>query len=95
MKNIPTMTLGAAALLCLVGGAQAYTHHPSTAAERAQTRALNEDQLKQAEQENASLGTSADAAATNQSANMAANMPPPSTSAKETQPPGSGPTSGR
>jgi hypothetical protein len=76
MKRIRTAVLGAAALVCLAGGAQAYTHHPSTPAERAQTKALNEEQLKEAQQENASLAMNTNSAATDASANMAANSPP-------------------
>ncbi len=45
MRSIRTVMLGAAALVCLAGGAQAFTHHPSTPKERAQTKALNDQQL--------------------------------------------------
>ena len=76
MRSIRTVALGAAALMCLAGGAQAYTHHPSTPAERAQTKALNEEQLKEAQQENASLAMNTNSTATDASANMAANSPP-------------------
>ena len=76
MKRIRTAVLGAAALVCLAGGAQAYTHHPSTPAERAQTKALNKEQLKEAQQENASLAMNTNSTATDASANMAANSPP-------------------
>ena len=89
MRSIRTVALGAAALMFLAGGAQAYTHHPSTSAERAQTKALNEEQLKLA-QDNASPATSANSMATDASADMAANA-----DATMTRPPGSGPTSGR
>jgi hypothetical protein len=60
----------------LAGGAEAYTHHPSTPAERAQTRALNEEQLQLAQQENTGLAINANSAATDASQNMAANSPP-------------------
>jgi len=89
MRSIRTVALGAAALVCLAGGAQAYTHHPSTPAERAQTKALNEEQLKLA-QDNASPAMSANSMAPDASADVAAN-----TDATMTRPPGSGPTSGR
>ncbi|HEX4118440.1 MAG TPA: hypothetical protein VHX99_06530 [Rhizomicrobium sp.] len=96
MKNIRTAALGAVALMCLAGGAQAYTHHPSTPAERAQTKALNEEQLKEAQQENANLAMNTSSTATDASANMAANsLPAANTDATLTRPPGSGPTSGR
>lgn len=103
--RIRTITLGTAALLSLASGAQAYTHHPSTPAERAQTKALNEEQLKLAEQENAGLAINANSTATDAAANMAANSPPaaaPTSPVQQanadaalTRPPGSGPTSGR
>ena len=89
MRSIRTVALGAAALMCLAGGAQAFTHHPSTRAERAQTKALNEEQLKLA-QDNASPAMSDSSMAPGASADMAAN-----TDATMTRPPGSGPTSGR
>ena len=76
MNRILTAVVGTAALACLAGGAQAYTHHPSTPAERAQTRALNEQQLEEAQQENASLAMNTNSTATDASANMAANSPP-------------------
>lgn len=76
MRSIRTIVLGAAALMCLAGSAQAYTHHPSTAAERAQTKALNEEQLQLAKQENASLALNANSTATDASAGMANNSPP-------------------
>ena len=75
MKNIRTVALGACALACLAGGAQAYTHHPSTPAERAQTKALNEGQLQQAKQESATLGANASSTAADASTDMAANSP--------------------
>jgi hypothetical protein len=89
--------------MCLAGGAQAFTHHPSTPAERAQTRALNEEQLKLAQQENAGLAMNANSTATDASADMAANAPPAAAptapvqqaNADAVRPPGSGPTSGR
>jgi hypothetical protein len=89
--------------MCLAGGAQAFTHHPSTPAERAQTRALNEEQLKLAQQENAGLAMNANSTATDASADMAANAPPAAAPTAPVQqanvdavrPPGSGPTSGR
>jgi hypothetical protein len=100
MKNIRTVVLGAAALMCLAGGAQAFTHHPSTPAERAQTKALNEEQLKLAQQENASLAMNG--TATDASANMADNSAPaaaPTSPIQHTdgdtpmmRPPGSGPS---
>jgi hypothetical protein len=80
--------------MCLAGGAQAFTHHPSTKAERAQTRALNEEQLKLA-QDNASPAMSANSMAPDASANVAANSPQANIDATLTRPPGSGPTSGR
>jgi hypothetical protein len=58
MKRI--LALSAAAFVGLIGGADAFTHHPSTPAERAQTRALNEQQLQLAKQENAGLAINAD-----------------------------------
>jgi hypothetical protein len=76
MNRFRTVVMSAAAIMCLAGGAQAYTHHPSTPAERAQTKALNEEQLKEAQQENASLAMNTNSAATDASANMAANSPP-------------------
>jgi len=73
MRSIRTVALGAAALMCLAGGAQAFTHHPSTKAELAQTTALNEEQLKLA-QDNASPAMSANSmAAPDASADMAAS----------------------
>jgi hypothetical protein len=101
MKSIRTIVLGAAALVCVAGGAQAYTHHPSTPAERAQTKALNQEQLKEAQQENASLAMNTSSTATDASANMAANSPPAAAPTEPVQqpdtprPPGSDPTSGR
>jgi hypothetical protein len=59
--------------MCLAGGAQAYTHHPSTRAERAQTRALNEEQLKLAQQGNADQAMNTNSTAPDASADMAAN----------------------
>jgi hypothetical protein len=72
MRSIRTVALGAASLMLLAGGAQAFTHHPSTRAERAQTKALNEEQLKLA-QDNASPAMSASSMAPGASADMAAN----------------------
>jgi hypothetical protein len=72
MRSIRTVALGAVALMCLAGGAQAFTHHPSTKAERAQTRALNEEQLKLA-QDNASPAMSTNSMAPDASADMTAN----------------------
>jgi hypothetical protein len=72
MRNIRTVALGAAALMCLAGGAQAFTHHPSTRAERAQTKALNEEQLKLA-QDNTSPAMSTNSMAPSASADMAAS----------------------
>jgi hypothetical protein len=100
MKNIRTVALGAVALACLAGGAQAYTHHPSTPAERAQTKALNEEQLKEAQQESASLAMNTSSTATDASATMndnsaAAPAKQANPDATLTRPPGSGPTSGR
>ncbi len=89
MRSTRTVALGAAALVCLASGAQAFTHHPSTKAERAQTKALNEEQLKLA-QGNADQAMNTNSVATDASADMAAN-----TDATMTRPPGSGPTSGR
>ena len=67
MRSIRTVVLGAAALMCLAGGAQAFTHHPSTKAERAQTKALNEEQLKVA-QDNTSPAMSTSSMASGASA---------------------------
>jgi hypothetical protein len=72
MRSIRTVALGAAALMCLAGGAQAFTHHPSTKAERAQTKALNEEQLKLA-QDNTSPAMSTSSMASGASADMAAS----------------------
>jgi hypothetical protein len=72
MRSIRTVVLGAAALMCLAGGAQAFTHHPSTKAERAQTKALNEEQLKLA-QDNTSPAMSTSSMASGASADMAAS----------------------
>ena len=72
MRSMRTVALGAAALMCLAGGAQAFTHHPSTKAERAQTRALNEEQLKLA-QDNTSPAMSTSSMASSASADMAAS----------------------
>jgi hypothetical protein len=72
MRSIRTVALGAAALMCLAGGAQAFTHHPSTKAERAQTKALNEEQLKLA-QDNTSPAMSTSSMASSASADMAAS----------------------
>jgi hypothetical protein len=58
--------------MCLAGGAQAFTHHPSTKAERAQTKALNEEQLKLA-QDNTSPAMSTSSMASGASADMAAS----------------------
>jgi hypothetical protein len=58
--------------MLLAGGAQAFTHHPSTRAERAQTKALNEEQLKLA-QDNTSPAMSTNSMAPDASADMAAN----------------------
>lgn len=106
MNRIQTIVLGAAALMCLGSGAQAYTHHPSTPAERAQTRALNEEQLQEAKQENAALAMNATSTATDASAGMADNSAPAAaptgsveaeatSDAASVKPQGSGPTSGR
>jgi hypothetical protein len=89
--------------MCLAGGAQAYTHHPSTRAERAQTKALNEEQLKLAQQSNPDQAMNTNSTATDASADMAANSPPAAAptapvqqaNADGVRPPGSGPTSGR
>ena len=72
MRSIRTVALGAAALMCLADGAQAFTHHPSTKAERAQTKALNEEQLKLA-QDNTSPAMSTSSMASSASADMAAS----------------------
>ena len=93
MKSIRTIVLGAAALVCLAGGAQAYTHHPSTPAERAQTKALNEEQLKLAQDGNTGMAMNSNSMATDSSSDMAATSS--NTDATLTRPPGSGPTSGR
>jgi type II secretory pathway component PulM len=103
MTRIRTIMLGATALLCLASGAQAYTRHPSTAAERAETKALNQEQLNQAQQQNTNLAMNIDASARDASAGMADNTPPaaaPTTPVQQAdadgvRPPGSGPTSGR
>ena len=72
MRSIRTVALGAGALMCLAGGAQAFTHHPSTKAERAQTKALNEEQLKLA-QDNTSPAMSTSSMASGAPADMAAS----------------------
>jgi hypothetical protein len=74
MRSIRTVALGAASLMLLAGGAQAFTHHPSTRAERAQTKALNEEQLKLA-QENTSPAMSDSSMAPNASSGMANSAP--------------------
>lgn len=60
MRMVAAATL---ALIGLGGGAQAFTHHPSTPAERAQTKALNEQQLQLAQQENTGLAINANSTA--------------------------------
>jgi len=65
----------AIALIGLAGGAQAFTHHPSTPAERAQTKALNEQQLQLAQQENTGLAINANS--TTAGASPAAAPSPP------------------
>ena len=98
MKRILIPALSAIVFASLAGGAEAYTHHPSTPAERAQTKALNEQQLELAKQENTALSGSA---ATDASENLAVNAPPaaaptaPVQQADTPNPPGSDPTSGR
>ena len=106
MRSIRTVMLGVGALICLAGGAQAFTHHPSTPKERAQTKALNEQQLQLAQEENTGLTINANSTASDASAGMAANSPPAAAptapvdeqanaDAAAVKPPGSGPTSGR
>jgi hypothetical protein len=74
------------ALVCLGGRAQAALPHPSTRAEREQTKALNEQQLEQVRQQNAGLGINAhpspiDAAAT--AANNALPVAAPTTAVQQ------------
>ena len=103
MTRIQTIMLGAATLLCLASEAQAYTRHPSTAAERAETKALNQEQLNQAQQQNTNLAMNTNTSARDAAAGMADNTPPaaaPTTPVQQAdadgvRPPGSGPTSGR
>lgn len=101
MRRILIPALSAVVLAGLASGAEAYTHHPSTPAERAQTKALNEEQLQLAKQENPSLAANANSTATDESQNMAANSAPaaaptaPVQQADTPRPPGSDPTSGR
>ena len=101
MKRILIPALGAVMLAGLADGAQAYTRHPSTPAERAQTKALNEEQLQLAKQENTSLAVNANSTATDASENLAVNAPPaaaptaPVQRADTPRPPGSDMTSGR
>jgi len=68
MKNIWTITLGAVALIGVAGASQAYTHHPSTPVERAQTKALNDEQLQLAKEVNTGLAINASATAKDTSA---------------------------
>lgn len=69
--------LGIALLpLLLASGAQASTRHPTARAEREETRALNAQQLQQAEQQNAGLSINARPVATDAAANLANNAPP-------------------
>ena len=63
MRRIWIVALGAAALVSLEGPASAFTHHPSTPVERAQTKALNDQQLALAKQENVGLAINAPTAA--------------------------------
>jgi hypothetical protein len=80
VKNIGTaeakVFLGAATLLLLTSGAQASTRHPAARAEREETRALNAQQLQQAEQQNAGLSINAHPVATDAAVNLANNAPP-------------------
>lgn len=80
MKSIRIAALGAA-LVCLAGGAQAFTHHPSTAKERAQTKALNEQQLQLAQNQNADLTGSANASANTPAAGASASTEAEATTA--------------
>ena len=98
MRRILISALSAVAFVGLASGAEAYTHHPSTPAERAQTKALNEEQLQLAKQENVALNGST---ATDASEDLAVNAPPaaaptaPVQQADTPNPPGADPTSGR
>ena len=85
MKNIARIALGATALVCAAGGADAYTRHPSTAAERAQTKALNDQQLQLAKEENTGLAINASATGTDASAGLAANSATAATPATPVQ----------
>jgi hypothetical protein len=80
MKTIRTaawkLVLGAAALLLPANGAWAGIHHLTVRAEREETRALNAQQLQQAEQQNAGLGINARPVAIDAAANLANNAPP-------------------
>ncbi|HZQ39974.1 MAG TPA: hypothetical protein VFA87_04245 [Rhizomicrobium sp.] len=75
MKLIWMAAIGATALVSLGGAADAFTHHPSTPAERAQTKALNEQQLQLAKQENTGLAINANSAAAQQIEAEATNAP--------------------
>lgn len=69
--------LGIALLsLLLASGAQASTRNLTARAEREETRALNAQQLQQAEQQNAGLSINARPVATDAAANLANNAPP-------------------
>lgn len=89
MKNILTAALSATLLVCALGEAQAFTRHPSTVAERAQTKALNEQQLQLAKEENTGLAVNASGTT------AAATMPVQQADAAATRPAGSDSTSGR
>lgn len=93
MHGVRMALTGAAALLCAAGNAQAFTHHPSTRAERAETRALNEQQLELAKDANATLALNASSTATDASAGMADNSPPAAAPTKPVQQASVSPTS--
>ena len=75
MKAICTVLFGAA-MLFPPAAANAYTHHPSTRAERETTKELNTQQLQLAQQRNAGLSMNADSTATDAAANLSNNAPP-------------------
>lgn len=80
MKKLLTIVLGTASVICIAGGAQAYTRHPSTPAERAQTKALNEQQLQLAKEQNGGSAQSADTSSNSEAAATDASQDTPASS---------------
>jgi hypothetical protein len=76
MNGTCMAAFGATMLLLPAATANAYTHHPSTRAERETTKELNTQQLQLAQQRNAGLSINADSAATDAAANLTNNSPP-------------------